>query len=55
MELPEVVRRSRIRDSELVEDEGVEVWDNTVEESARARGIDIVTLKKMVETEFEGV
>ena len=41
MELPEVVRGSWIRDSELVEDEGVEVWDNTIEESARARGIGI--------------
>jgi len=28
---PEEVRRGRVRDSELVEDEGVEVWKNTVE------------------------
>jgi hypothetical protein len=36
---PEGVRRGRIRDSKLVEDESVEI-DNTVEKSARARGID---------------
>jgi len=31
MEPPEEVRRGRVRGSEVVEDEGVEVWENTVE------------------------
>jgi len=31
MEPPEEVCRGRIRDCEVVEDEGVEVWENTAE------------------------
>ena len=39
MGLPEGVRRVRIRDSEIVKDESIEIWDNTVEKSARTGGI----------------
>jgi hypothetical protein len=58
MSLPEGFRRGRIRDSELFNDESVEVWDNAVEKSARARGIEkfiIVIIINHVESKLEGV
>ena len=55
MGLPEDVRRVRIRDSELLKDESIEIWENTVKKSARARGIDIFISIKRVEPKLEGV
>ena len=52
---PEFIRRGRVGGSELVKDESVEIWDNTVEKSARTRGVGTLTLIKPVEPKFEGV
>lgn len=41
---PEGVCRGRVGDKELIEDEGVEVWDNRAEESFGGGGIDKLTL-----------
>ena len=51
----EGVRRGGIRDSEIFKDESIEIWDDTAEKTARARGIDTFTSIKHVEPKLEGV
>ena len=55
MSLPEFVRRGRIARDELVKDESVEIWNNTVEKSVRKRGIYFLISIIWVEPEFEGL
>jgi hypothetical protein len=52
---PEGVRRGWVRDSKLVKDESVEIRENTVEKSTRARGIDTFTSYIITESKLEGV